>query len=137
MPSPFALFVYSNPSKVSEDVWKEWYLKEHLRDMVYHKASRTGAFYQSSSHIITSREPPKDRSEDMKFLAIYQTAQAGTLKANWSNPLIRNTSKRWEEGLHHWDVGDLVRAEGNLIEVLGSYEHIEGIDYKSSITSAP
>ena len=100
--------------------------------MVYNKASATGAFYASSSELVTSDNPaaPKDRSEDMKFLAIYQTERGGTLKANLGNPNIRNTSSYFDnvgKGLHHWDVGDLVRGEANLVEVLGSYEHNEGI----------
>ena len=134
MPRPFALFVYSTPTKVTEDVWKEWYRKEHIRDMVYHGASRTAAFYQYTSGIITVREPPKDRSENMEFMAIYQTDQAGTLKANWSNPLIRNTSSRWEAGLHHWDVGDLVRAEGELLETSGDEDDVGSMIIDARLT---
>ena len=128
MPRPYLLEVFSQPSQVSEDIWTKWYLEEHIRDMVYFKASRTGALYRSSSEIIQSGNVPTDGSENMKYLALYQTDRKHCLDFSEFKDHVRKKSKLWDERLISFDVGDFVPRESALIEILGSYEHIEGME---------
>ena len=98
--------------------------------MVYFGASKTGTFYQSSSDLFTSASPPKDGSEEMTFLALYQTDRKGTNDSAEVREKVRKTSEMWKkegcEGLSTFDVGEFVIQEGVLVEVLGSYEYNEG-----------
>jgi hypothetical protein len=130
MPRPYLLSVHSQPTRLSNETWIKWYLEEHIRDMVYFGASKTGAFYQSSSDLFTSGSPPKDGSEEMKFLALYQTDRKGTNDSVEVRERVRKTSEMWKkegcEGLTTFDVGEFVIQEGVLVEVLGSYEYNEG-----------
>ena len=98
--------------------------------MVYFNAATTAAFYQSSSELFTSGSPPTDGSEDMNFLALYQSDRKGTGDSVEVREKVRKTSELWKqegcEGLSTFDVGEFVIQEGVLVEVLGSYEYNEG-----------
>ena len=124
MPRPYILEVHSETTKVSEEIWEQWYTEEHIRDMVYHKVSRTGAFYRSSSETIYSGAMPKNGSEGMKFYALYQTDRKHDPE---SEGVVRKSSGLWNANLSFCDVGELVCRECALVEVLGSYEYNEGM----------
>ena len=132
MPTPYLLSVHSHPkpSKLSTQTWIQWYLEEHIRDMVYFGASKTGAFYTAASEIFTSNSPPKDGSESMDFLTLYQTDRKAVTESVEVREKVRKTSSMWKEegceGLTSFDVGDFVITEGVLIEILGNYEYNEG-----------
>lgn len=124
MPRPYILEVQSQPIKVSEEIWEQWYTEEHIRDMVYHKVSRTGAFYRSSSEVIRSGATPKNGNEGTKFYALYQTDRKHGPE---SEGRVRKNTKLWDADLSFYDVGEFVFRECALIEVLGSYEYNEGM----------
>lgn len=129
MPRPYTLCVHSNPTKLSPELWKQWVLEEHIRDMVWHNVAKTAAFYQSSSEIFTSKSPPSDGTEEMPFLAVYQTDRGDVSSGAGGSDKVRLKSEMWEvESLQEemvFDVADLVMGDGVLVEVLGSYEYNE------------
>ena len=128
MPRPYLLQVHSQPKSVSEDTWTQWYLEEHIRDMVYFKASRTGAFYRATSDVLTYLEPPNDGNDEKRFFAIYQLDRKGCLDTPEYKDNVRLRSALWDDAsLTCRDVGDLNPTEWELVEVLGSYEWNESM----------
>ncbi len=67
-PAPYLLHVTSTPSQVSDETWKEWYVKEHIPDLFNGKACVRATFYEEVS---LPSFPNGDQTG--KFLALYQT----------------------------------------------------------------
>ena len=95
--------------------------------MVYHKASRTGAFYRNSSEVIHSGNVPEDGSETKTVLALYQTDRKNCLETPEFKDKVSKKSGLWDANLLSYDVGEFVPRESVLVEVLGSYEYNEGM----------
>lgn len=132
MPRPYALEVTSRPTKVSEDVWTQWYTTEHLRDIVYSGASRTGALYRATTPTVATNTSQDDASgrDDTKFLALYQTGHKSVFEAARSPERkckVRIHSELFEPGHTCYDVGVFGPSDLQLVEVLGSYETREDV----------
>lgn len=80
--------------------------------------------------LFTSNSPPPDGSEAMDFLALYQTGRPDIISSEEIRT-IPQKSQMWleevDESLSTIDVANFVIGEGVLVEILGSYEHTEGL----------
>ena len=130
MPAHYALQVFSQPTQVSEDTWTQWYTEEHIRDMVYFGASKTGSSYIASSPALTTGEFPQDGNASKNFLALYQTDRKHCLDHAEYKDKVRLRSELWDAKSSCHDVGAFTPMDLELVEVLGSYEYNESeFDY--------
>lgn len=131
MPRPYALQVTSNPTKVSETLWTQWYTKEHIRDLVYSSVSKTSAVYRASSETIaSSQEASNATANHTTFLALYQSTAPHVLEACAASDLkckVRIHSELFGDGRTCYDVGMFRPRDLQLVEILGSYEHREDV----------
>jgi hypothetical protein len=67
-PAPYLLHVNSAPKQVSNDVWEEWYVKEHLPDLYNAKSCVRATFYEE-----IPMAPGQTLDHPRKYLALYQT----------------------------------------------------------------
>ncbi|KAK3056527.1 hypothetical protein LTR09_002320 [Extremus antarcticus] len=127
MPQPYLLHVNSRPTIITPETYQQWYLEEHIRDMVYFNATKTGAVYHSSSSCSHSENHATNETDQMDFLAIYQTAQPDCLDTPEFKNNVRQRSELWGKDLkvHLDDVCEYAAKEMKLVEVLGSYEFNE------------
>ena len=103
--------------------------------MVYFKVSRTGAFYRSSSEVTYSGDTPKDGSEERTFLALYQTDRSRCIQYPEFKDNVRRESELWgDANTTSYDVGGFLSKERSLVEILGSYEHNEGINNNAGLS---
>jgi hypothetical protein len=131
MPPPYLRQVPSQPTEVSEEVWKHFYLNQHLREMVYYGVAKTSALYKSMSEPMASED---DRPIIRKpFLAMYQSNTPDITKTPAFQKKVRLTYHEWNPGSTVYDVSDFTGHEFLLVEVLGSYEYNEGIVYALEI----
>jgi hypothetical protein len=124
MPPQYLRQVPSQPTKVSEEVWKHFYLNQHLREMVYYGVAKTSALYQSTSDIIAA-----DNSKAVigkPFVAMYQSNTPEITNTPAFHEKVRLSYHEWDPGSTVYDVSDLAGHEFTLVEVLGSYEYNEG-----------
>lgn len=128
MPRPYLHTVHSKPTKVSDSIWRQWYLEEHIRDMVYSKISRTGALYKSNTETFSYLNPSSSAIDQLDYVALYQTDKPSS---SWDQKQyqenVRLKSQLWDNDLTCFDVADVARADFELVEILGSYEHNEGM----------
>lgn len=103
--SPYLLHVNSRPTTVSNPLWKEWYIKEHLPDLVGAKSSTRATFYEE---IPSPLNPNPDHPR--KFLALYQTDFEELLKSEEYQG-IRTTSELFEKESAH---GKNIRENGDF-----------------------
>lgn len=131
MPRPYALQVTSRPNQVSEDVWRQWYTEEHIRDLVYSGASKTSAVYRASSETVAANVTDNvDDQTATTFLALYQSTTSSVLEACRSTELkckVRVQSSLFEPGQTCYDVGIFKPLDLQLVEILGSYEQREDV----------
>lgn len=125
MPLPYTLQVHSKPLKVPADTWAKWYTEEHIRDMVYFQASKTGASYEATAEIMTSGSFSNDGNEGKDFFALYQTDRKHCLDYPEYKENVRLKSRLFAEGATCHDVGTFSPTGLALVEVLGSYEYNE------------
>ncbi len=92
MPEPYLIQVASEPHKVSPKIWTQWYLEEHLRDMVYFGVAQRASFYRGTSDLITNGDTPKDGSEGRSFLAMFQTPRKHGLRYPAFKEKVRQTT---------------------------------------------
>jgi hypothetical protein len=111
--SPYLLHVNSRPTVVSNPLWKEWYIKEHLPDLVGAKSCDRATFYEEIPHPL-NENPDHPR----KFLALYQTGFEELLKSDEYKG-IRKTSELFDKESSHskniGDNGDFDARSGRLI----------------------
>ena len=97
----YLLHVNSGPKVVSNPLWKQWYIDEHLPDLVNAKSCSRASFWEE---IGSPLNPNPDHPR--KFLALYQTDFEELLKSEEYKG-IRNTSELFEkESAHSKKVGD-------------------------------
>ena len=126
MPTPHLLRVGSRAVAVPEATWLQWYLEEHIRDMVHFRVSKTAAFYRSASEIFHSGAHMAEEDTDrMSFFALYQTERKRCLESPEFKDHVRQETGLWQPGLRGRDVGEFAIGEFTLVEVLGSYEYNE------------
>lgn len=78
-PSRNLLWVNSRPVEpTTESQWTDWYIKEHLPDLVNHTVSTRACFYKET-HDFPGASP--DATHESKFLAMYQSDMAEPLKS--------------------------------------------------------
>ena len=100
-PSPYLLHVNSRPKEVSNPLWVEWYITEHLPDLVGAKSSDRATFYEETG-FATNPYPDHPR----KFLALYQSQFEELLKSE-EYLGIRTTSELFtKEGSKSNKIGD-------------------------------
>ena len=75
-PSKYLLHVNSSPKSVSNDLWKEWYVQEHLPDLYQAKSCDRATFYEEIGNPLA---PNPDHPR--KFLALYPTGFEELLKS--------------------------------------------------------
>lgn len=111
--SPYLLHVNSKPTKVSNDLWSEWYIKEHLPDLVSSKTSNRATFYKELPPLLGGEPPARN------FLALYQTDYEESLKTeHYTN--LRTTSELFpKEGgtTNIQDNGDFNARNYELIQL--------------------
>ena len=84
--SLYLLHVNSKPTKVSNDLWAQWYVEEHLPDLVSSKTSTRATFYKELPPLFEGAS-----NSPRSFLALYQTDFQESLKTeNYTN--LRTTS---------------------------------------------
>ena len=97
----YLLHVNSGPKVVSNALWKQWYIDEHLPDLVNAKSCSRASFWEE---IESPLNPNPDHPR--KFLALYQTDFEELLKSDEYKG-IRSTSELFEkEGAHSKNIGD-------------------------------
>ena len=105
-PSTYLLHVNSRPKSVSNSLWVEWYVDEHLPDLVNAKSCDRATFYEE---IGSPLNPDPDHPR--KYLALYQTEFEELLKSDEYKG-IRKTSELFaKEG-----------AKSNLIQDHGDFD---------------
>jgi len=78
-PSPYLLRVNSGP-KISPDLWQQWYVDEHVPDLVFDgKVSTRAALYRATHNFTLGTKSPK-ADDEKEFLALYQTDHAEVLE---------------------------------------------------------
>lgn len=85
--APYLLHVNSRPIIVSDKLWKEWYVDEHLPDLVNSGISVRATFYEE----IPAPFNPSP-THPRKFLALYQTDFKESLKTE-NYTALRTTSE--------------------------------------------
>lgn len=79
-PSPNLLWVNSRPvAKTTEKQWIQWYIDEHLPDLVGHHASTRATFYKETFD--WPGAPAAVEPHESKFLAMYQSDFKEPLKS--------------------------------------------------------
>jgi len=92
-PLPYLLHVNSRPTVVSSEVWRQWYVTEHLPDLVNSKTATRAAFYEE---IAMPAGPESDHPR--KFLAIYQTDIEEALLSEQCRTGVHRTSELFKQG---------------------------------------
>ena len=131
MPYPYILQVFSQPNAVSDDLWRQWYLEEHIRDMVYFGVVKTACFYHATSQTYSYNDPPVHQSDDTSFLAHFQVDSSKPL----SNPIFKNKVRQTTElwgGKRGREVGQLKDIASELVSNVGEGEDSEGIVSQST-----
>ena len=138
MPADYLLQVHSHPVRVPITTWQQWYLEEHLRDMVYFKAAQTGAVYKAASNVIRTTNPndtalsrtlsatPPDGNDFKSFLALYQTDHEHCLDYPEYKDHVRLTSQLWDHGSTCHDVGSFAAVDLRWGSVIGEQGANEG-----------
>ncbi len=125
---PYLHHVHSQPIKISPEIWKQWYLEERSRDMVYFNVSSTAAFYEACSEVPAYLNPNPDGVDQMEFLAMYQMGRTIPRYMVEYQESVRTRSQLWEERLGTcFDVAKFASEHLELVEVLGSYGENEGM----------
>ncbi|KAK4500052.1 hypothetical protein PRZ48_008238 [Zasmidium cellare] len=122
---PYLLHVNSRPSKVSDDLWTQWYIEEHLPDLVSSKTSNRATFYKELP-------PLFDGASDSQrnFLALYQTDFQECLKTeNYAN--LRKTSELFTKEGSSNKIGENGDFDAR------NYELIQAYDPKNSGNDTP
>ncbi|KAK5175591.1 uncharacterized protein LTR77_000730 [Saxophila tyrrhenica] len=129
MPQPYLLHVHSQPTTIAPQVYHQWYLEEHIRDMVYFKVMKNSAIYQSTSDALLSSNSNAQKTDSMPFLALYQTARSNCLESAEFKNNVRVRSRLWDPDLkkHLSEVCEHSTQQLKLVEVLGSYEFNEDV----------
>lgn len=94
--------------------------------MVYFKVSRNAAFYEALGTMVTYLDPPTDGVKEMPFLAIYQTGKTIPRYMPEYQNNVRVKSELWDADKTCFQVAKFDSDHLELVEVLGSYEYIEG-----------
>ena len=76
-PSQYLLHVNSGPTAVSNGLWKEWYIEEHLPDLLNAKSCNRATFYEEIGSPLDAHP-----SHPRKFLALYQSDFEELLKSD-------------------------------------------------------
>lgn len=99
--SPYLFHVNSCPKVVSDQLWRQWYVEEHLSDLVGAKSCDRATFYEEIPSPLNDKpDHPK------KFLALYQTGFEELLKSDEYKG-IRTTSELFEkESARSKNIGD-------------------------------
>lgn len=125
MPHPYLLQVFSQPHKVSPELWIQWYLEEHIRDMVHFGVVKTAAFYRASGITHIHLDEAKDGNEYKEFLAMFQTDRKKALTNPPFREKVRQTTALWG-GKRGREVGQLADTESELVKTIGgtnSHDH--------------
>ncbi|KAK3723300.1 hypothetical protein LTR37_002023 [Vermiconidia calcicola] len=92
-PAPFLLHVNSAPTAVSDRLWKEWYVNEHLPDLFEAKSCNRATFYEEIGHPLG---PNPDHPR--KYLALYQTEFEKLLDSEEYQGIRKNSELFAKEG---------------------------------------
>lgn len=111
-PSEFLLHVNSRPITVSDELWKQWYVKEHLPDLVNSKTTNRAAFYEEIGHPLA---PNPDHPR--KWLALYQTDHEEAM-----------STKQFEEGVRH--SSEMFAEEGSKTDQNRENGDFDGRNYQ-------
>ena len=93
---PYLLHVNSRPKLVSDEVWQEWYVKEHLPDLVNEGCAVRATFHTEVVSGPTVIEGPTD-SNPRKYLALYQSDIPECLDTDNYRKGVRKTSELFEK----------------------------------------
>lgn len=135
MPHPYILQVFSQPTAVSDELWRQWYLEEHIRDMVYFGVVKTACFYHAIGQVFSYNDPPAHQSDDTSFLAHFQVDSSKPLSNPNFKEKVRQTTELWG-GKRGREVGQLKDIASELVTVVGNGQDPEGIA-NLSITKLP
>lgn len=124
MPYPYILQVFSQPSAVSDEIWTQWYLEEHIRDMVYFGVIKTASFYHAIGSPLTCNDPPSHESDDTSFLAHFQTEGPKPLSNPNFKEKVRQTTELFD-GKRGREVGRLKDTASQLTKVAGTEQESE------------
>lgn len=136
MPCPYLIQVFSQPHEVSPEIWIQWYLEEHIRDMVYFGVAKKAAFYRASSDVLEHLVPPNDGNNGRSFLTLFHTDQKDALSCPEFREKVRQTTQRWG-GKRGREVGEFKNEQVSLIEGRGSSDSYEGMIIASSSPTCP
>lgn len=91
-PAQYLLHVNSRPTQTSDEVWKKWYIDEHLPDLVKSGTSVRASFYEEV--VVPGGQGPEN---PRKFLALYQSDFQEPLSTkNYTD--LRTTSELFKPG---------------------------------------
>lgn len=130
-PAPYLLHVNSRPTQVSDEVWKKWYIDEHLAEFVNSGTSVRATLYEEI-------DLPGGRGIDnpRRYLALYQTDfEESLLSKNYTS--IRSASELFKQAGSNSDSilenGDIDARDYELIQNYDPNNIGEG-EYRSLFT---
>jgi hypothetical protein len=94
--SPYLMHINSRPKLVSDEVWQEWYIKEHLPDLVNHGCAVRATFHTEVLSGPTVIDGPSE-SNPRKYLALYQSDIPECLDTDNYRKGVRKTSELFEK----------------------------------------
>ncbi|KAK5687865.1 hypothetical protein LTR17_026696 [Elasticomyces elasticus] len=100
-------------------MWIQWYLEEHIRDMVYFGVAKKAAFYRASCDVLEHLVPPNDGNNGRPFLTLFQTDRKDALSYPEFREKVRQTTQLWG-GKRGREVGEFKDEQVSLIEGQGS-----------------
>ncbi|KAF2169027.1 hypothetical protein M409DRAFT_21038 [Zasmidium cellare ATCC 36951] len=114
--SPYLLHVNSKPTKVSDDLWTQWYTEEHLPDLVSSKTSTRATFYKELPSLFGG-----ESKNPRNFLALYQTDFQECLKTeNYTN--LRTTSELFPKEGNTKSIGENGDFNARNYELIQVYD---------------
>lgn len=130
MPHPYILQVFSQPTAVSGELWTQWYLEEHIRDMVYFGVVKTASFYSLVGQPFACNSPPAHQSDNTSFLAHFQVEGPKPLSNPSFKEKVRQTTELWG-GKRGREVGQLKDTASELLNVTENQQENEGAEVYS------
>ena len=94
--APYLMHINSRPKLVSDEVWQEWYIKEHLPDLVNHGCAVRATFHTEVLSGPTVIDGPSE-SNPRKYLALYQSDIPECLDTDNYRKGVRKTSELFEK----------------------------------------
>lgn len=104
-PSPYLLHVNSRPTEVSNALWVEWYVQEHLPDLYHAKSCDRATFYEEVPSAL-NQTPNHPR----KYLALYQTQFEELMKSQEYLDIRKTSTLFAKEGAG----SDVIRENGDF-----------------------